>query len=117
MPSKHGSVPRKRLTLAHTEGFGRRLRFIGAAPLQAHHYIAGAITAIKIGTLNGAIYLGRADHIGTVKPGKDADLLIVRGNPSANIGDIENVEWVVQNGRVYNSAALLNSIKGSYGLY
>jgi imidazolonepropionase-like amidohydrolase len=73
--------------------------------------------AIKIGTLNGAIYLGRADHIGTVEPGKDADLMIVRGNPSANIGDIENVEWVVQNGRVYDSAALLNSIKGSYGLY
>jgi imidazolonepropionase-like amidohydrolase len=73
--------------------------------------------AIKIGTLNGAIYLGRADHIGTVERGKDADLMIVRGNPSANIGDIENVEWVVQNGRVYDSAALLNSIKGSYGLY
>jgi hypothetical protein len=43
--------------------------------------------------------------------------MIVRGNPSSNINDIENVEWVVQGGRVYGSAALLDSIKGTYGLY
>jgi imidazolonepropionase-like amidohydrolase len=75
------------------------------------------VQAIKIGTLNGATYLGRADHIGSIQAGKDADLMIVRGNPSSNINDIENVEWVVQGGRVYDSAALLDSIKGSYGLY
>jgi hypothetical protein len=75
------------------------------------------VEAIKIGTLNGATYLGRADHIGSVEAGKDADLMIVRGNPSSNINDIENVEWVVQGGRVYDSAALLDSIKGTYGLY
>jgi imidazolonepropionase-like amidohydrolase len=75
------------------------------------------VEAIKIGTLNGATYLGRADHIGSIEAGKDADLMIVRGNPSSNINDIENVEWVVQGGRVYDSAALLDSIKGTYGLY
>lgn len=68
-------------------------------------------------TLNGATYLGRADHIGSVEAGKDTDLMIVRGNLSSNINDIENVEWVVQGGRVYDSAALLDSIKGTYGLY
>ena len=73
--------------------------------------------AIKIGTLNGATYLGRADHIGSIEAGKDANLMILRGNPSSNINDIENVEWVVQGGRVYDSAALLDSIKGTYGLY
>ncbi|WP_243648339.1 amidohydrolase family protein [Acidipila rosea] len=75
------------------------------------------LEAIKIGTLNGATYLGRADHIGSVEAGKDADLVIVPGNPGANINDIENVEWVVQGGRVYDSAALLDSMKGTYGLY
>jgi imidazolonepropionase-like amidohydrolase len=75
------------------------------------------VEAIKIGTLNGATYLGRANRIGTIQAGKDADLMIVRGDPSSNINDIENVEWVVQGGRVYDSAALLDSIKGSYGLY
>ena len=75
------------------------------------------LEAIKIGTLNGATYLGRADHIGSVEAGKDADLMIVRGNPTSNINDIENVEWVVQGGRVYDSVALLDSIKGTYGLY
>ena len=75
------------------------------------------LEAIKIGTLNGATYLGRAEHIGSVQAGKNADLMIVRGDPSTTITDLENVEWVVQDGRVYDSSALLDSIKGKYGLY
>ena len=40
------------------------------------------LEAIKIGTLNGATFEGRADHIGTIAPGKNADLVVVTGDPS-----------------------------------
>ena len=73
--------------------------------------------AIKIATLNGAIYLGQQDHIGSVEAGKDADLMIVKGDPSANITDIENVEIVLKDGAAYDSNKLLESVKGRYGEY
>ena len=41
--------------------------------------------AIKIATLNGATYLGQQDRIGSVAVGKDADLMIVKGDPSTHI--------------------------------
>src|SRR5207253_4069032 len=50
------------------------------------------VEAIKIATLNGATYLARQDHIGSVAPGKNADLVVIKGDPSKNIADIENVE-------------------------
>src|SRR5436305_11580136 len=52
------------------------------------------LEAIHIATLNGATYLGLADRIGSIAPGKDADLVLVKGNPAANIGDVENVVTV-----------------------
>jgi hypothetical protein len=73
--------------------------------------------AIKIATLNGAIYLGQQAHIGSVETGKDADLMIVRGDPSTNIADIENVEIVLKDGVAYDSSKLLDSVKGRYGQF
>ncbi len=75
------------------------------------------LEAIKIGTLNGATYEGRADHIGTIAEGKDADLVVVRGDPSKNINDIENTELVFKDGVGFDSQALLDSVKGRYGQY
>jgi hypothetical protein len=73
--------------------------------------------AIRIATLNGATYLGLADKIGTVTPGKDADLVVVKGDPSKAIADIENVEIVFKDGVGYDSARLLESVRGRYGQY
>lgn len=73
--------------------------------------------AIRIGTLNGATYLGLADRIGSIAPGKNADLFIVKGNPAANIADIENVIVVFKDGVGYESRKLLDSVKGRYGQY
>ncbi|WP_213807495.1 amidohydrolase family protein [Granulicella sp. dw_53] len=73
--------------------------------------------AIKIATLNGATYLGQQDHIGSVQVGKDADLMIVKGDPSVHITDIENVEIVLKDGTAYDSNKLLESVKGRYGQY
>ena len=75
------------------------------------------LEAIRIGTLNGAIYLGLDDRIGSIATGKHADLIVVRGDPSRNIADIENVEIVFKDGVGYDSAALLASVKGRYGQY
>jgi len=73
--------------------------------------------AIRIGTLNGATYLGLADRIGTIAAGKDADLFIVNGNPAANINDVENVVVVFKDGVGYNSAKLIQSVRGRFGEY
>jgi imidazolonepropionase-like amidohydrolase len=75
------------------------------------------VEAIKIATLNGATYLGRAGSIGTVAVGKDADLVVVKGDPSKQITDIENTEIVFKDGVGYNSEKLLKSALGRYGQY
>jgi imidazolonepropionase-like amidohydrolase len=73
--------------------------------------------AIRIGTLNGATYLGLADRIGSIAAGKNADLVIVKGNPAANINDVENVITVFKDGVGYDSAKLIQSVKGRFGEY
>ena len=75
------------------------------------------VEAIRIATLNGAIYLGLADRIGTIAPGKNADLFIVKGNPAANINDVENVIVVFKDGVGYDSAKLIRSVRGRFGEY
>src|SRR4029077_21272150 len=70
------------------------------------------LEAIRISTLNGAIYLGREKEIGTVAVGKNADLVVIRGDPSKQISDIENVEIVFKDGIGYDSQKLLNSVRG-----
>src|SRR5215203_5430894 len=46
------------------------------------------VEAVKIATLNGAQFLGRDSQIGSVAVGKQADLMVVKGNPVTNINDI-----------------------------
>jgi imidazolonepropionase-like amidohydrolase len=75
------------------------------------------VEAVKIATLNGATYLGLANRIGTIAPGKDADLFIVKGNPAANINDVENVIVVFKDGVGYDSAKLIRSVRGRFGEY
>jgi imidazolonepropionase-like amidohydrolase len=73
--------------------------------------------AIRISSLNGAIYLGLADRIGSIAVGKDADLVVVNGNPSANIGDVAKVEIVFKDGIGFDSERLMDSVSGRYGEY
>ena len=75
------------------------------------------LEAIKIATLNGATYMGKQSTIGSIAPGKNADLIVINGNPATNINDIENVEIVFKDGIGYDSAKLFDSIKGRYGQY
>jgi len=75
------------------------------------------VQAVRIATLNGASYLGRQDQIGSIAPGKNADLVVMKGDPSTRITDIENVEIVFKDGVGYDTSKLLESVKGHYGEY
>src|SRR6476646_6610160 len=66
------------------------------------------LEAIRIGTMNGANYLGLADRIGSIAPGKNADLIVIRGNPAANINDVEKVDIVFKDGVGFDSGKLLD---------
>jgi len=72
--------------------------------------------AIRIATLNGALYLNRADKIGTLQAGKQADMVLIKGNPASNIADIEKVETVFKDGIGYDSAKLIESVRGTVGI-
>ncbi|MEW6735639.1 MAG: amidohydrolase family protein, partial [Acidobacteriota bacterium] len=74
------------------------------------------VEAIRIATANGAQYLGLADRIGTVAIGKQADLVVIKGDPARNISDIENVEMVFKDGIAYDSNRLIESVQGCVGL-
>jgi len=74
------------------------------------------VEAIHIATENGAIYLGRQDRIGTLAPGKQADLVLINGDPSKNIDEIENVETVFKSGVGYDSKKLIDSVRGQVGI-
>ena len=74
------------------------------------------VEAIRIATLNGATLLGEQDRIGSIAPGKQADLVVIQGNPAARIADIRNVKLVFKEGAAYDPAKLLDSVRGQAGL-
>ena len=74
------------------------------------------VQAIQIATQNGATYLGRENDIGTLAPGKHADLVLIKGDPSKKIEDIENVETVFKAGVGYDSEKLIDSVRGQVGI-
>jgi hypothetical protein len=74
------------------------------------------VEAIHIATQNGALYLGQQDRIGTLAPGKQADLVLIKGDPSKRIDEIENVETVFKAGIGYDSKKLIDSVRGQVGI-
>jgi imidazolonepropionase-like amidohydrolase len=75
------------------------------------------LEAISIATLNGAKYLGRDKTVGSIAVMKQADLVVVNGNPAANIGDIRKVETVFRQGVGYDPAKLIASVSGKAGIW
>jgi hypothetical protein len=74
------------------------------------------VEAIHIATENGAIYLGQQDRIGTIAAGKQADMVLIKGDPAKNIEDIEKVETVFKAGIGYDSGKLIESVRGQVGI-
>jgi enamidase len=75
------------------------------------------LEAIKIGTMNGATYLGRADKVGSIATGKQADLVVIAGDPTTRIEDIRKVELVFKQGVGYDPVRLIGSVKGRVGVF
>jgi enamidase len=73
--------------------------------------------AISIGTLNGAKYLGRDARIGSIALGKQADLVVLAGDPSTTIADLRKVDTVFKNGVGFDPAKLIESVKGNVGIW
>jgi len=71
--------------------------------------------AIKIASFNGAKFLGEDSRIGSVAIGKQADLMVVKGNPAVNISDIERVEIVFKDGVGWDTEKLIQSVLGLVG--
>ena len=90
-------------------GFTRRL--------EMENYVKAGIPpneVLKIATLGNATVLGRQSEIGSIEPGKRANLVLIDGDPTRNISDIRRVKWVLRDGVIYDPVKILNglSIRG-----
>jgi imidazolonepropionase-like amidohydrolase len=70
---------------------------------------------VTIATLNGAKAMRRADRIGSIETGKDADLVLLHGDVSADVASFRHVAVVVKRGVAYDPQKLLASVQGMYG--
>lgn len=78
---------------------------MGFAPLEV----------IRMGTRDGAAFLGIQDRVGSIEIGKEAGLPIVRGDPSRHFEDFDNVEMVFANGVAFDPETLLKKLEGQVG--
>jgi imidazolonepropionase-like amidohydrolase len=67
-------------------------------------------------TLNGATILGVDDELGSIAPGKLADLVVIRGDPVATPAEIRNVTLVFKDGVGYDPESLIASVRGRVGI-
>ncbi len=80
----------------HTEALWREMKAfvdLGMSPQRA----------ISVATRVNARILGRANDLGTIEPGKLADIIVVNGDPLFNIMALGDVEAVVKGGKLYKS--------------
>ena len=71
--------------------------------------------ALKIATINGARALNVSDKLGSIEPGKFADLFVIKGNPLEDIRRTRTVHTVMKAGQVYQTRQLLDSVIGKMG--
>ena len=64
------------------------------------------LQAIRCATLSGAQYIGLDRDLGSIEPGKLADLLVMSKNPLENIRNSDSVRYVMLNGRLYDAATM-----------
>jgi imidazolonepropionase-like amidohydrolase len=76
-------------------------------------YVKAGIPAsevLRLATLGAARLTGRGEELGSIEPGKLADLILVDGNPTENISDIRKVELTVRGGVLHRSAELYAAV-------
>jgi imidazolonepropionase-like amidohydrolase len=72
--------------------------------------------AIQIMTLNGARILGEEQRLGSIATGKQADLVIVGGDPLRTPAEIYNVATIFKDGIGYDSGKLRDAARGKVGI-
>jgi len=72
--------------------------------------------AVQVVTLNGARVLGIADRLGSIERGKVADMVLLRGDLTDGTRVIRNVVTVFKDGWGYDSARLINAVRGHVGI-
>ncbi|MFT6827919.1 MAG: hypothetical protein ACI9Z3_001420 [Roseivirga sp.] len=80
-------------------------------------YVQAGIPAaevLKMATIKSAQITGVSDVVGSIEVGKRADLILIDGNPLAEISDIRKIEWTMKGGNLYYSKELYNSVGVKY---
>lgn len=75
---------------------------------------AAGLTPLRIlqmTTIKAAEFLGRTDTMGTVEPGKDADLVLLSGDPTESVANLHDIAGVVRAGRYYSRETLSSTIE------
>jgi imidazolonepropionase-like amidohydrolase len=78
--------------------------------MELENYAAGGLTPVEVlrtATSISAEAMGAGADLGSIEPGKLADLVMIDGNPLANIKDLRRVKRVMKDGRMYELDALL----------
>ena len=83
----------------------------GAALIaEVESYVMGGLApfeALQTATINAAKYLGAEADLGSIEPGKLADVVLLEGDPLADIKNIRKVRTIVKDGRAYGIKTLL----------
>jgi len=67
---------------------------------------AGAMTALEVASMHGAIFLGVDDDLGSMTVGKLGDLMVLNGNPLENIRNTADIQYVMKGGVLYDAMSL-----------
>ena len=65
-----------------------------------------ALEAIRIGTLNAAIFMGRERELGSIEEGKLADLVLLSADPLEDISHTQDIDLVIKGGKIVDRSAL-----------
>ncbi|HAI41488.1 MAG TPA: hypothetical protein DCM40_26935 [Maribacter sp.] len=69
-----------------------------------------AAEVLKMATINSAKITGTSDYLGSIEVGKNADLILIDGNPVENISDVRRVEWTIKGGTIFYADELYNKM-------
>jgi enamidase len=132
-----GSPPNERVT--RQVGFDKRfmekggLLLIGTDPTGAGGVVPGFSNVhelelrveggmsfeqvLKASTMNAATYLNRANRVGSLAVGKQADVVLINGDPAVKVRELRNIEIVFKEGYGYDPKRLIDAVRGKAGLY